>query len=78
MPRLITKWIKSWVLDMGNSSLCMDSLVEKQPQVAFRQPPCPSLQAPMEWALKESEKADGLLLVLRYHCGCSFLQRLLG
>ena len=64
MPRLITKWIKSWVLDTGNSSLCMDSLVEKQPQVAFRQPPCPSLQAPMEWALKESETADGLLLVL--------------
>lgn len=64
MPRLITKWIKSWVLDTGNSSLYMDSLVEKQPQVAFHQPPCPSLQAPMEWVLKESEMADRLLLAL--------------
>lgn len=41
----------------------MDSFIEKQPQVAFHQPPCPSLQAPMEWAVKEREKDDRLLLV---------------
>ena len=34
----------------------MDSFIEKQPQVAFHQPPCPSLQAPMEWAVKERER----------------------
>ena len=61
MPCLITKWIKSWVLDTGNSILYMDSLIEKQPQVAFPQPPCFSLQAPVEWALK-GKKADRLLL----------------